>query len=101
MLDDVNIFDGEDEVLDIISMTDEDGNDVSFAVVDGIEIDGVNYLLVVEAENLEDEEAEALILKETSSDDEEMFYEVVEDEEEFNKVYILLQDADNEYDIKL
>lgn len=101
MIDDVNIFDGEDEVLDIISMTDEDGNNISFAVIDGIEIEGVSYLLVVEEANLEDEEAEALILKETNSDDDDMYYEIVEDEEEFNKVYILLQDTENDYDIKL
>lgn len=70
---------------DTITFTTEDGDEVIFQVVEETRINGVNYLLVYD--QLEEEEQEALILKDTSSDaDAEAVYEIVEDEKELKAV---------------
>ena len=85
----------------IIFTTDE-GEEVAFYIVEETTLAGENYLLVAEAdEDTDDEEADALILKETKGEDgEEVVYEVVEDDailEALSKVFAeLLDDVDIE-----
>ena len=92
----------DDETYDVLVMTDENGNDVQYFVVDGIEVDGTNYILVVDSEqyNDDDAETEAFLLKETNADGEDALYEFVEDDNEYQKVVVLLQDNDTEYEMK-
>lgn len=64
-----------------ITFTAEDGEEVLFHVVEETRINGRNYLLVLD--DIEEEEAEALILKDTSAETSaEAVYEIVEDETE-------------------
>ncbi|HIW49096.1 MAG TPA: DUF1292 domain-containing protein [Firmicutes bacterium] len=88
------------EEFETILLTDEDGQEVEFAVIDAAEMDGVNYLLVVEADWIEDENAEAMILKEVGSDEENIDYELVEDDEELEKVAALFENGEG-YDVIL
>ena len=88
------------EEFETILLTDEDGQEVEFAVIDAAEMDGVNYLLVVEADWIEDENAEAMILKEVGSDEENIDYELVEDDEELEKVAALIENGEG-YDVIL
>ena len=88
------------EEFETILLTDEDGQEVEFAVIDAAEMDGVNYLLVVEADWIEDENAEAMILKEVGSDEENIDYELVEDDEELEKVAALIEKGEG-YDVIL
>lgn len=61
-----------------ITFTTDEG-EVSFFVLEQTRVSGVNYLLVTDSE---EDEAECLILKDTSSDeDTEAAYEIVEDDE--------------------
>ena len=70
---------------DIIIFTTEDGDEVKFHVVEETRINGTDYLLVLD--DIEDEEQEALILKDVSVDgDAEAVYEIVEDEKELKAV---------------
>lgn len=70
---------------DIIIFTTEDGNEVKFHVVEETRINGTDYLLVLD--DIEDEEQEALILKDVSAEGEaEAIYEIVEDEKELKAV---------------
>ena len=60
----------------IVFETDE--GEVLFYVLEQTRLSGVNYLLVADSE---DEEAECLVLKDTSSEsDTEASYEIVEDD---------------------
>lgn len=61
-----------------IMLTAEDGSEEVFFVLEKAEIAGAVYLLVTDSE---EEDVEALILKETGND-EMMTYEVVDEEEE-------------------
>ncbi len=71
-----------------IMLTAEDGSEEAFFVVEKAEIAGREYLLVtnepMDAEETDEEEAEALILRvnKNEEDDETLVYDVVEDEDE-------------------
>lgn len=70
----------------------DDGSEALFEVLEETKINGVNYLLVVSAE---DEEDEALILKEEKLEENELVYIPVEDERELqaiSKVFLELVD---------
>jgi len=70
---------------DTITFVTEDGDEAIFHVIEETRINGTNYLLVLD--DIEDEETEALILKDTSADgDAEAVYEIVDDEKELKAV---------------
>ncbi|MFT4145529.1 MAG: DUF1292 domain-containing protein [Mobilitalea sp.] len=69
----------------------EDGEEVTFAVLEQTRLGGINYLLVTTTSENE-EEAEALILKEVSQDtDEDAVYDIVEDDSELELVAKIFQ----------
>ena len=70
-------------------------------VIDGIDVYVRRYLLLDKEEDLELDEPEAYIFKETSTDGEDFIYEPVEDEQEYNRIFFLLQDEDSEYEVKI
>ena len=89
----------EDE-FEIITVTDDEtGEDIDFAIIDSIIFGGNEYVLVVEAEFIDDEESEAAILKKCVKDGEE-FYALVEDDTEFDAVADLFDAEGEEYDIE-
>ena len=63
----------------LITLTADDGSEEAFFVLEKADIAGISYLLVTNS--VEDEDADALILKETE-EDEMITYEVLEDESE-------------------
>ncbi len=80
---------------------DETGENVEFTVIDSIEVDGTNYFLVIESENIEDEDAEALLLKEVLDKDNEIIYSIVEEDVEFESVIHLLNESSDEYNLQV
>jgi len=94
-------FEDDFEEFETIMLTDEDGEEVEFAVIDAVEAEGQSYILVLEAELLDDENAEAMILKKTAEDGEDVNYELIEDDAEFDKVAELFQNANDEYDVEI
>ena len=77
MSEDVNNNLDQEEVNNIVSMTDEDGNDVKFEFIDLIELDGEEYVV--------------LKLEKTDSEDEES-YVSVEDEAVLNRVFEIFKE---------
>ena len=68
---------------DKIILTADDGTDVTFYVIEETRLGASNYLLVADSD---DEDAECLILKDTSRDeDPEAVYELVEDERSYDR----------------
>lgn len=87
--------------MEKLTFVTEDQESVDFYIIEGTRVNGINYLLVTESEDEEDEEAEAYILKDTSkAEDTEAVYEFVESEEELDAVSRifaeLLEDMDLE-----
>ena len=87
--------------MEKLTFVTEDQESVDFYIIEETRVNGINYLLVTESEDEEDEEAEAYILKDTSkAEDTEAVYEFVESEEELDAVIRifaeLLEDMDLE-----
>ena len=94
-------FDEEDEEIEIITLTDDDGVETEFIIVDELTDGGVNYVLMIEKEFSEDDESDAIIFKETPGEDGESVYEEIEDDDEFNRVADLFTQNSDDYDIEV
>ena len=98
-----DLFDDEDfkDDVDIIVLVDEDtGLDVEFAVFDSARFNNTVYLLAVETEVMDEEEPEAVILKQVM-DNGEINYVLVDDGDEFDAALELFSDKGESYDIKI
>ncbi len=71
--------------MEKITFTSKDtGEDAEFYVLEQTKLGGESYLLVTDSP---DDEAECLILKDTSSEDSpDSLYEIVEDDDELNAI---------------
>ena len=85
-----------EELDNIITLNDEDGNEVKFEFLDLIELDDEEYVVLLPvAEDGEEEEGEVVILKVEDNDDEnsdEESYVSIEDEEILNKVFEMFKE---------
>ena len=82
---------------DIITLTDEEGNETDFQVIDGAEYNGKTYLMLIEAEAADDDSADAMILRLDEEGGEEIL-STVDDEDEFNAVAKLFEEQGEEGD---
>lgn len=77
-----------------IVFTTEDNEKIEFYALEQTKINGIDYILVADSDN--DEEANALILKDISSnEDEDAIYDVVTDDKELmaiSKIFVELMD---------
>ena len=88
------------EEFETVILTDEDGSEIEFAIIDTLSDDGKDYVLAVEVEMLDDEMAEAALFRKIT-EGEDIVYEIIEDDEEFDKVASLFQLAGDEYDVEV
>lgn len=88
---------------DLMTLEDEDGNEVTFEVIDALDHKGVHYLAVVEYvedESQLDEDAQLVILS-VGEDSEGEYLDVVEDDETLFEVGKLFEQRLREnYDIE-
>ena len=70
---------------DIITLTDDEGKEYSFEVLDGIETDDARYLALLptyeDPQKLLEADGELVIVKVGEEDGEEYFYEIEDDDE--------------------
>ena len=93
-------FDMDEIELETIVMTDEDGNEAEFMVIDEFMHNMTNYLIMVKAEDADEDEAEAAIFKQVSAGEEEYVYEEI-NEEEYNDLEEMLKARMAEFDIDI
>ena len=85
--------------MEKIIFTPEDGEQVEFFVLEQTLLGGINYILVTDSQ---EEEAEALILKDMSGQGEaEALYEIVEDDSELGAVSKIFQEMLEDVEIDL
>ena len=78
-----------EEEVSILTLTDENGNDVNFEYLDCIEYEGVEYLVLMP----EDEEDDSVVILEVEPVDEENEnYLAVEDEDILNAVFAIFKE---------
>ena len=82
----------------LIMLTADDGSEEAFFVMEKADIAGKSYLIVTD--QLEEEEADALILKEIQEED-VVLYEVVEDEKELTIISKFFEELFDEVELKL
>ena len=103
MSDEIKNPNTEDEEYqpDLMTLADEDGNEVTFEVIDALDHKGVHYLAVVEyTENEEDAEDAQLVILSVGEDDEGEYLDVVEDDETLMEVSKLFeQRLSDDYEI--
>lgn len=72
----------------IITLTDDNGNDIDFLLLDVVEFEGGDYLVLLPLAEEEDEEDNVLILKAEQTEEGES-YAGIEDERILNAVFDL------------
>ena len=93
-MDEENRPEMEDELDNVLVLTDENGEEVQFEFLDIIEYEDEEYVVLLPAEQANAEEiGEVMILKveETESEDEES-YVGVDDEETLDKVFEIFKE---------
>ncbi len=84
---------------DKIILTADDGTEAEFYVIEETRLGGNDYLLVADSD---DEDAECLILKDTSCpEDPDAVYELVEDETELDAVSKVFEELLSDEDITI
>ena len=81
-----------------IMLTADDGSQEAFFVLEKADIAGKSYLLVTD--QVEEEEADAMILREIQEED-VVLYEVVEDEKELTIISKYFEELLDEVELKL
>ena len=89
---------------DIISVTDDDGNEILFELLERYENDNGVYVAITEyrddAEDIVEADYEVIILKVAEENGDE-YLEEIEDEAEYNEVSeILMNKIDQQYDVE-
>ena len=89
---------------DIISVTDEDGNEILFELLERYENDNGVYVAITEyrddAEDIVEADYEVIILKVAEENGDE-YLEEIEDEAEYNEVSeILMNKIEQQYDVE-
>jgi len=91
-MDENNELELNEELDNIITLNDEDGNEVHFEFLDLIEYNDEEYVILLPVEET-DEPGEVVILKvEETENEEEESYVGVEDDEELNAVFSIFKD---------
>jgi len=97
---DLNIdTDLEEMEVETIVMTDDEGNEIEYIIIDEFEQDGTTFLVMIDAEEIENDEVEAVIFKQVGTDEENFVYEEIS-EDEYAKLEPMLKDRLADFDFQ-
>ncbi len=81
----------------IIETFDEEGNKISFELLDIVSVDDIEYALLLPVDERNKEDGEILVMR-LKKDGEEFSFEVIENDDEFNKVAQYIEEIEDEID---
>ncbi|MDD7403480.1 MAG: DUF1292 domain-containing protein [Butyribacter sp.] len=87
-----------EEKVECIAFETEDGNNISFYVIEQTTIAGREYLLVTDSD---EDEAEAYIMRKITDEENQEVYEMVEDDEELEALSKVFRELLEDVDIEL
>lgn len=94
--------DKEMEEFRTVQMTDEETGEVTeFAILDYAQDGDSKYMLVIDVEQMDEDDPDAMILKEAEESDDELTYVFLEDGEEFDKAADLFAKNHGDYEIQI
>lgn len=79
-----------EEMINVINLTDDDGNECEFELIGYIELDGQKYVGLIPMED--NDNGEYLLLRVTGDNEEEATFEVIEDDDEFERAVAAFED---------
>ena len=82
----------------IIETVDEQGNKVSFELLDIVTVEDIEYALLIPVEKSENEEENEVLVMRLKKDGEDFTFEAIEDDEEFDKVAQYIEEIEDEID---
>lgn len=88
----------EEEFESIYFKMEDSEEKVEFIILDYVVWNEQTYILVIEKDVVEDDEADAIILKEKESNRDDVIYETIEDENELYQVVEKFRERSDEYD---
>ncbi|WP_432626566.1 DUF1292 domain-containing protein [Brotaphodocola sp.] len=84
-----------------ITLQTEDGESVDFYVLEETRINGMNYLMVTDSED-EEEDGECYILKDVSkAEDSDAVYEFVENDDELDYLYRIFTELMEDMEVEI
>lgn len=81
-----------EELENIVVLTDENGNEVSFEYLDLIEYEGAEYVVLLPVEGNEDDEVQILKVEPIPGSDDEESYVSVDDEETLFAIFDIFKE---------
>ncbi|MBP3285143.1 MAG: DUF1292 domain-containing protein [Clostridia bacterium] len=78
--------------MDVVVLTDDEGNDVEFEWLDTVEYNGNQYIVVIPT----DDDAEDVVILRMEKNDEEETFVGLEDEKEVNEVFDVFKEKNKE-----
>ena len=101
MSDEIKNPNTEEDQPDLMTLEDEDGNEITFEVIDALDHKGVHYLAAVEYAETEEAENAQLVILSVGEDDEGEYLDVVDDDELLLELGKLFEERlSDEYDIE-
>jgi len=88
-----------EEELNLITMTDEDGNEMEYIIIDEFLHNNINYILAIDYADFDEEESNAAIFKQINSDDNDFFYEEL-NEKEYEEIISIIKERMPDFDIE-
>ena len=82
----------------IIETVDENGNKVSFELLDIVTVDDVEYALLLPSEPTQDDDQNEVLVMRLKKDGEEFSFEAIDDDDEFDKVAQYIEEIEDEID---
>ena len=81
---------------ELIETVDEEGNKVTFELLDVVTVDDVEYALLLPKDVKDDDEEGEILVMRLNKDGEEYSFEAIDDDEEFNKVAEYIEELEDE-----
>ena len=86
----------ENEENQLIETVDENGNVITFELYDIVEVDELEYALLLPSEEEDDSEEAELVIMKLTKDGEDYLFETIDDEAEFEKVASYVESLEDE-----
>ena len=80
----------------LIETFDENGNKVSFELLDIVTVEDVEYALLLPASDAKDDEEGEILVMRVRKEGEEYSFEVIEDDDEFNRIAEYIEELEDE-----
>ena len=82
----------------LIETFDEEGNKVSFELLDIVSVDDIEFALLLPVDYEEDSEENEVLVMRLKKEGEDFSFEAIEDDDEFNKIAQYIEELEDELD---